>query len=174
MRQSTKDNMIDIVEIATEQFESPREDYQRLNLTSPNVFGGKDRVKSAAAGLIHRKWGYDTTGVLQGTNINMDTFMRNGSMKEQHASLMRRLDGSLEDLALKQHTAELQAWTNDKTRVLSEAKLTAEDKDKNKLIKVPDLNEIYSKPVQRVLDPLARTDALKLKQNRDKFEGMNH
>jgi hypothetical protein len=28
--------------------------------------------------------------------------------------------------------------------------------------------------VQRVLDPLARTDALKLKQNRDKFEGMNH
>jgi len=44
--------------------------------------GGKDRVKSAAAGLIHRKWGYDTTGVLQGTNINMENFMRNGSMKD--------------------------------------------------------------------------------------------
>jgi hypothetical protein len=173
MRQSTKDNMVDIVEIATEQFESPREDYQRLNLTSPNVFGGKDRVKSAAAGLIHRKWGYDTTGVLQGTNINMDTFMRNGSMKEQHASLMRRLDGSLEDLALNQHTAELQAWTNDKTRVLSE-KQTADDNVKSKLVKVPDLNEIYTKPVSRIIDPLARNDALKLKQMRDKHEGMNH
>ena len=45
---------------------------------------------------------------------------------------------------------------------------------KNKLVKVPDLNEIYTKPVSRIIDPLARHDALKLKQNRDKFEGMNH
>ena len=59
--------MVDIVEIATEQFESPRDDYQRLNIVSPPNLGGKDRVKSAAAGLIARKWGYDTSGVLQGT-----------------------------------------------------------------------------------------------------------
>jgi hypothetical protein len=52
--------MNDIVEIATEQFDSPREDYQRLNILSPGNLVGKDRVKSAAAGLIQRKWGYET------------------------------------------------------------------------------------------------------------------
>jgi len=50
---------------------------------------------------------------------------------------MRRLDNSLEDLAMNQHTAELQAWTNDKTRVRSEAKFSAEDNVKNKLTQVP-------------------------------------
>jgi hypothetical protein len=79
---------------------------------------------------------------------------------------MRRLDNSLEDLALKEHTRDLKAWKTDKTRLISpEAADPVEDAMKARLLKpgAPELNEIYSKPVQKVVDPLSRTDALKLK-----------
>ena len=63
-------------------------------MTAAHVKG--ERVKSAAASFIFRKWGYDTTKLLKDRSVDLTTFMEKNTLKKDHTNFMQRIDKAVE------------------------------------------------------------------------------
>ena len=71
------------------------------------------RVKSAAANVIKKKWGYSSVGheMFPGAErITLQNFMKDGTLKEDHKQLMERMDSGLEKVALKKEAKKHQEY----------------------------------------------------------------
>ena len=58
-------------------------------------------VKQTAANLIFKRWGYDPSGVLKDTQIDINQFQKDNSLRSDHLKLFARVDRLVEQEKLK-------------------------------------------------------------------------
>jgi len=65
---------------------------QFSNMKRPQTAEQGARIKSVAANFIFKKWGYDTSSVLKGSDINVNNFISEKTLKKDHLKFFTRLD----------------------------------------------------------------------------------
>ena len=106
--------------------------------------GSGHRVRSAAASVIFRKWGYDTTKLMKDKSIDFETFVGNQSLREGHTAFMYRIDNALEKEVVREDA------TNYKLRQHA----VQRSREIEMIEKVPPVKEVYTNNAARRINIL--------------------